>query len=157
MKNILLGDFYPVGTKVIYEDGYSTILTGKSYLKTGNYHLGKKIVGVDNVVLSPEEIANQKRDTAEQERIDKWLQKYDNEEELRKEREAANARHRDLGKRGLLPPDKGYSGEGPPPPGAQPNAGGGSKSRRGQKRKKSRKGRSRKRHSSKTSRRRGRR
>ena len=150
MKDISLGDFYPVGTKVIYEDGDSTILTGISYLKTGNYHLGKKIVGVVNVVLSPEEIA-------EQERHDKWRQEYDKKEEQRKGREAANAHLRDLGKRGLLPPDKGYSGEGPPPPSAQPNAGGGSKSRRGQKRKKSRKGRSRKRHSSKTSRRRGRR
>ena len=40
-------NYYPAGTKVIYEDGTNNILRGTNYLSPGNYHLGKKIFAIE--------------------------------------------------------------------------------------------------------------
>jgi hypothetical protein len=39
-------DYYPAGTKVIFEDGTNDILQYTFYLLPGNYYLGKKIVAI---------------------------------------------------------------------------------------------------------------
>ena len=60
------GDYYPAGTKVIYDNGTSDILTYKLYLKPGHYHLGKKIKSVDTTGISdPIEIARLNENLAE--------------------------------------------------------------------------------------------
>lgn len=183
------GDYYPAGTKVIYDNGTSDILTSKLYLKSGNYNLGKKIKSVDITGISdPIEITRlnanlekyrssaketerwrretaeadvlaRRRETAEAER---WQRQTAEAEERRRAYEAdAPARKLrqqtqitdDITRRNINPVET----QTPNPSSYGAYSAGGSKSRRGQKRKKSRKGRSRKRRSRKTSRRRGRR
>lgn len=58
-------NYYPAGTKVIYEDGSNNILRGTNYLSPGYYHLGKKVLAID-ISEIPDNAVNQ---TAEQRRI----------------------------------------------------------------------------------------
>jgi hypothetical protein len=58
-------NYYPAGTKVIYEDGTNYILEIRNFLSPGNYHLGKKIVAID-ISEIPNNAVNQ---TEEQRRI----------------------------------------------------------------------------------------
>jgi len=58
-------NYYPAGTKVIYEDGSNDILRGTYYLAPEYYYLGKKVVAI-NISEIPDNAVNQ---TAEQRRI----------------------------------------------------------------------------------------
>ena len=63
-------NYYPAGTKVIYEDGTNNILRGTNYLSPGNYHLGKKIVAIDISEIPDAEARGQiENQMAEQRRI----------------------------------------------------------------------------------------
>ena len=178
------GDYYPAGTKVIYDNGTSDILTSKLYLKPGNYHLGKKIKSVDTTGISDpieiarlnenleeylsgmrrqEEIVRQRAEAEEEtyrwrEGIERWRR----EEEERRRAYEADAPARALREQtrrtdNITLINTNPVSRDPREQGSRAGPHTGGKSRRGQKRKKSRKGRSRKRRSRKTSRRRGRR
>ena len=117
-KNMSLsgfGDYYPAGTKVIYDNGTSDILTSKFYLKPGNYHLGKKIKSVDTTGISdpieiarlnenlaeylsgrsPEETERLKREERERRRQEEIVRR-EQEERERWRRERAEAEERQL-------------------------------------------------------------
>jgi hypothetical protein len=164
-------NYYPAGTKVIYEDGTNYILRIRNYLLPGYYHLGKKVVGIEIPDNAVNQMAEQRRiaqagaemgrRAAEQaERMAR--EGREREERMDREREAgAEARLREDRRR--IENARPYDNNNPAPPmdyGRQydgvghPLYWGGRKSRRGRKSNKSRKRRSMKRRSRKTIRRR---
>jgi hypothetical protein len=63
-------NYYPAGTKVIYEDGTNDILRIRNYLSPGFYHLGKKVVAIDISTIPDAEARGQiENQMAEQRRI----------------------------------------------------------------------------------------
>ena len=175
-------NYYPAGTKVIYEDGTNNILRGTNYLSPGYYHLGKKVVAID-ISEIPDNAVNQ---TAEQRRIAQagaeigrraaeQVERMAVErrermarEDREREQEAVRRREWEAGaeareERRRIENARPYDNNNPAPPNDQgrqydgvgnPLYWGGRKSRRGRKSKKSRKSRSKKRRARKTNRRR---
>lgn len=148
-------NYYPAGTKVIFEDGTNNILRSTDYLAPGWYHLGKKILAIE----IPNHAVNQ---TAEQRRIAQAgaeigrqaaeqverMAREGREREERMDRERAEQAVRRREERRRIENALPYDNNNP----ALPNIGnpphtGGRKSRRGRKSKKSRKTRSMKRRS----------
>ena len=84
-------NYYPAGTKVIYEDGTNYILRIRNYLSPEFYHLGKKVVAID-ISEIPDNAVNQ---TAEQRRIAEARAEIDRQAAEQGERMARERRERE--------------------------------------------------------------
>ena len=174
-------NYYPAGTKVIYEDGSNNILRGTNYLSPGYYHLGKKVLAIEIPDNAVNQTAEQRRiaqagaeigrRAAEQvERMAVERRERMAREDREREEQAVRRREWEAGaeareERRRIENARPYDNNNPAPPNDQAGPDGrphwhqqgmhwgGRKSRRGRKSKKSRKSRSKKRRSNRRRRR----
>ena len=174
-------NYYPAGTKVIYEDGTNNILRGTNYLSPGYYHLGKKVLAIEIPDNAVNQTAEQRRiaqagaeigrRAAEQvERMAVERRERMAREDREREEQAVRRREWEAGaeareERRRIENARPYDNNNPAPPNDQAGPDGrphwhqqgmhwgGRKSRRGRKSKKSRKSRSKKRRSNRRRRR----
>jgi len=171
-------NYYPAGTKVIYEDGTNYILGIRIFLSPGWYHLGKKVVAIEIPDIEVNPRAEQRRiaeagveigrQAAEQ--VERMAREGE-EQAVRRREWQAGAEERAIAderraERRMIEAARPYDNNNPAPPNdrAGPDGRphwhqqgmhwGGRKSRRGRKSKKSKMRRSKKRRSRKTIRRR---